>query len=254
MGLKQIKLPKFLGKLYNLLNDNKYSKEIHWSINGDSFIIDNFHNFCYNIMPNVFGLNLFSSFHHQLNCYGFTKINEKEYYNKNFMKDNKNLLFNIKRNKKDKNRINSKDYLTIKNFQNKISKINFRRSQLENEFDFFKTKNEILLNENLFLRNKLIEAQNKQKDLGYIFFYLVESLYPEFSLMKDKCLDFINSSKNKLSSDEESFNIIKNNNISNDVCFPKIKQLKALNSDSQTSENSTHNTKNQEEFSFLDVD
>ena len=110
MRLKQLKISKFLSKLYDLLNDKKYNDDINWNKNGTSFIIKNYHNFCYNIMPKIFGLNLFSSFHHQLNCYGFTKINVHEYFNKFFKKDNKNLLLNIKRrrknNLKEKNRIN----------------------------------------------------------------------------------------------------------------------------------------------------
>ena len=101
MGLKQLKISKFLSKLYDLINDKKYSDDINWNKNGTSFIIKNYHNFCYNIMPKIFGLNLFSSFHHQLNCYGFTKINVHEYFNKFFKKDNKNLLLNIKRRRKN---------------------------------------------------------------------------------------------------------------------------------------------------------
>ena len=86
MGLGRIKISNFLNKLYDLLGNKKYFNDIHWSQDGNSFIIQNFQNFCYNIMPKVFGLKLFSSFHHQLNCYGFYKIKEQEYYNKTIRK------------------------------------------------------------------------------------------------------------------------------------------------------------------------
>ena len=69
MGLGKIKISNFLNKLYDLINDKKYINDIHWSKDGDSFIIKNLDNFCYNIMPKIFNLKLFSSFHHQLNCY-----------------------------------------------------------------------------------------------------------------------------------------------------------------------------------------
>ena len=102
MGLKEIKISQFLIKLYDLINNEKYNNDITWNKDGTSFIIKNFHNFCYNIMPKIFGLNLFSSFHHQLNCYGFIKINTHEYYNKYFSKNNRSMLINIKRRKKKK--------------------------------------------------------------------------------------------------------------------------------------------------------
>ena len=100
MGLERIRKSNFLNKLYELISNKDYIIDIHWSQDGNSFIIQNFQNFCYNIMPKVFGLKLFSSFHHQLNCYGFVKIKEQEYYNKNFTRNNRKLLLNIKRKKK----------------------------------------------------------------------------------------------------------------------------------------------------------
>ena len=272
MGLKQLKISKFLSKLYNLLNDKKYNDDINWNKNGTSFIIKNYHNFCYNIMPKIFGLNLFSSFHHQLNCYGFTKINVHEYFNKFFKKDNKNLLLNIKRrrknNLKEKNRINlNRNNNNINNNDNilylleriqyKLNIIKYRRKNVEEKLYSMQKKQEYLINENAFLRQKLLEAQTKQKDLGYIFFSMVENLYPEFSLIKKQCLYFINSEAtisltnsntdniNIKNIEENNVNSINNNNnlISKPYNMYKI--------DSGISMCNTQDTKTQEELDYF---
>ena len=272
MGLKQLKISKFLSKLYDLINDKKYSDDINWNKNGTSFIIKNYHNFCYNIMPKIFGLNLFSSFHHQLNCYGFTKINVHEYFNKFFKKDNKNLLLNIKRrrknNLKEKNRINlNRNNNNINNNDNilylleriqyKLNIIKYRRKNVEEKLYSMQKKQEYLINENAFLRQKLLEAQTKQKDLGYIFFSMVENLYPEFSLIKKQCLYFINSEAtisltnsntdniNIKNIEENNVNSINNNNnlISKEYNLYKI--------DSGISMCNTQDTKTQEDLDYF---
>ena len=272
MGLKQLKISKFLSKLYNLLNDKKYNDDINWNKNGTSFIIKNYHNFCYNIMPKIFGLNLFSSFHHQLNCYGFTKINVHEYFNKFFKKDNKNLLLNIKRRRKNNlkeknkinlnrnnNNINNNDNILylLERIQYKLNIIKYRRKNVEEKLYSMQKKQEYLINENAFLRQKLLEAQTKQKDLGYIFFSMVENLYPEFSLIKKQCLYFINSEStisltnsntdniNIKNIEENNVNSINNNNnlISKEYNLYKI--------DSGISMCNTQDTKTQEDLDYF---
>lgn len=272
MGLKQLKISKFLSKLYNLLNDKKYNDDINWNKNGTSFIIKNYHNFCYNIMPKIFGLNLFSSFHHQLNCYGFTKINVHEYFNKFFKKDNKNLLLNIKRrrknNLKEKNRINlNRNNNNINNNDNilylleriqyKLNIIKYRRKNVEEKLYSMQKKQEYLINENAFLRQKLLEAQTKQKDLGYIFFSMVENLYPEFSLIKKQCLYFINSEAtiSLTNSNTDNINIknIEENNVNsinnNNNLISKENNLYKI--DSGISMCNTQDTKTQEDLDYF---
>ena len=273
MGLKQLKISKFLSKLYNLLNDKKYNDDINWNKNGTSFIIKNYHNFCYNIMPKIFGLNLFSSFHHQLNCYGFTKINVHEYFNKFFKKDNKNLLLNIKRrrknNLKEKNRINlNRNNNNINNNDNilylleriqyKLNIIKYRRKNVEEKLYSMQKKQEYLINENAFLRQKLLEAQTKQKDLGYIFFSMVENLYPEFSLIKKQCLYFINSEATISLTNSNTDNInIKNieennvNSINNNNNNLISKEYNLYKIDSGISLCNTQDTKTQEDLDYF---
>jgi len=271
MGLKQLKISKFLSKLYDLLNDKNYNDDISWNKNGTSFIIKNYQNFCYNIMPKIFGLNLFSSFHHQLNCYGFTKINVHEYFNKFFKKDNKNLLSNIKRRRKKKlnennkidlnrNNNNSNDnnniLYSLENIHNKLNNIKYRRNNVEQKLYSMQKTQEYLINENAFLKQKLLEAQTKQKDLGYIFFSMVENLYPEFSIIKKQCLYFINSdttvsltnsntnNKNINNIEENKINSINNNNL-----FSKENNIYKM--DSGVSMCNTQDTKTQEDLDYF---
>jgi len=271
MGLKQLKISKFLSKLYDLLNDKNYNDDISWNKNGTSFIIKNYQNFCYNIMPKIFGLNLFSSFHHQLNCYGFTKINVHEYFNKFFKKDNKNLLSNIKRKRKKKlnennkidlnrNNNNSNDnnniLYSLENIHNKLNNIKYRRNNVEQKLYSMQKTQEYLINENAFLKQKLLEAQTKQKDLGYIFFSMVENLYPEFSIIKKQCLYFINSdttvsltnsntnNKNINNIEENKINSINNNNL-----FSKENNIYKM--DSGVSMCNTQDTKTQEDLDYF---
>ena len=190
MGLERIRKSNFLIKLYELINNKNYNNDIHWSQDGNSFIIENFQNFCYNIMPKVFGLKLFSSFHHQLNCYGFVKIKEQEYYNKNFTKNNRKLLLNIKRKKKRNKKIvdvfdsdNSINFIEKIEYQIKIEKN--KREQLENSLFLIQKRREYLINENKFLKNKLCESQIKQQDLCYIFFQWLKICFLNFHILKN---------------------------------------------------------------------
>ena len=245
MGLERIKKSNFVYKLYDLINDKNYINDIHWSQDGNSFIIKNFENFCYNIMPKVFGLKLFSSFHHQLNCYGFIKINEQEYYNKNFIRNNRKLLLKIKRKKKKKLGENINN--NIKNIEIKINAIKNKRQQLENKLFLIQKKQEYLINENKFLKNKLYETQTKKKDLGYIFFSMVENLFPEFSLLKKQCLYFINSNSVTINNSENnSFENINNN---------FLKKNNSYKIDSGISLCNTQYSKNVEEYdNYMDVE
>ena len=248
MGLGKIKVSNFLNKLYDLINDKKYINDIHWSKDGDSFIIKNFDNFCYNIMPKIFNLKLFSSFHHQLNCYGFIKINQQEYYNKNFRKNNRQLLINIKR-KKRKKLLGNNPNNVIKNIEMKINIMKNKKKKLENSLYLIQKKQEYLINENQFLKNKLFESQTKKKDLCYIFFSMVENLFPEFSFIKKQCLYFINSNsvsisniENNSSENLNNYLLTKNNNNSYKI-------------DSGISLCNTQDTKNGEDYdNFMDVE
>ena len=198
-------------------------------------------------MPKIFHYKLFSSFHHQLNCYGFIKINEQEYYNKNFKKNDRNLLIKIKRKKRKKLSENNTNNV-IKNIEIKINMMKIKRQKLENDLYLIQNRQEYLINENKFLKNKLYESQTKKKDLCYIFFSMVENLFPEFSLIKKQCLYFINSNSVSISN-------IENNSIENINNYFLKKNNNTYKIDSGISLCNTQDTKNREEYdNFMDVE
>ncbi len=205
-------------------------------------------------MPKIFGLQLFSSFHHQLNCYGFNKIDKYEYYNKYFIRDHKDLLTKIKRRKK-KNKLEDDDKLiySINHIQYQINNINNRRNNLEKKYYLMQKKQEYLINENKFLRNKLYELQTKQQDLGYIFFSIVEFLIPEFSLIKNQCLYLINSNPLSISNNENKE--VNNDNINFNSNISNLKEYNMDKINSGISLCNTQDTKTQEENdNYIDVE
>ncbi|XP_069091499.1 heat shock factor protein 2-like isoform X1 [Pleurodeles waltl] len=71
-------VPKFLTKIWALVEDPKTNDFICWSQDGNSFIVLNEENFAKNILPKHFKHNNMASFVRQLNWYGFRKVMQDE--------------------------------------------------------------------------------------------------------------------------------------------------------------------------------
>nr|XP_006009648.1 PREDICTED: heat shock factor protein 2-like [Latimeria chalumnae] len=67
-------VPKFLTKLWDLVEDPKTNDFICWSQDGQSFIVLNEESFAKKILPRHFKHNNMASFVRQLNWYGFRKV------------------------------------------------------------------------------------------------------------------------------------------------------------------------------------
>ena len=144
MVLRKNKIPFFLLKLYNILNNDIYNDSIQWSFTCGAFIIKNFETFCYIIMPKMFGYSLFSSFHRRLNSYGFIKINENEFYNKYFIKGNKKSLLKIKRKSDLKKK--------LKKLSSELMLCNKKSTQTEEKLNLLIEKHKQLINENIIIK------------------------------------------------------------------------------------------------------
>ncbi|XP_077001180.1 heat shock factor protein 3-like [Tamandua tetradactyla] len=103
-------VPRFLTKLWTLVNDPMTDDVIGWSENGQSFYIVDEQTFAKELLPKYFKHNNTSSFVRQLNMYGFRKVialenemtgQEKkvamEFQHQFFRKGETNLLEQIKR-------------------------------------------------------------------------------------------------------------------------------------------------------------
>ncbi|KAF7295127.1 Transcriptional factor [Mycena indigotica] len=107
------RIPAFLNKLHEMVNDPKTNHLIEWAPDGDSFYVYNQEQFARDVLPHWFKHQNFASFVRQLNMYGFHKVPhlqqgvlkgdaDTEYWNfehANFRRDQPDLLCLIQRKK-----------------------------------------------------------------------------------------------------------------------------------------------------------
>ncbi|KAJ6500370.1 transcription factor Hsf1 [Mycena sanguinolenta] len=107
------RIPAFLDKLYEMVNDPETNELIKWSDSGDSFYVYDQVTFARELLPHWFKHQNFASFVRQLNMYGFHKIPHlqqgvlkskagSEHWNfvhPNFRRDQHDLLCYIQRKK-----------------------------------------------------------------------------------------------------------------------------------------------------------
>ena len=191
-SINESKSDKFLLKLYEILNNNEYSKIIHWSLNGSFIVITNIHALSQKILPIYFNHQNYSSFVRQLNMYNFHKIrtnpnnNEQYFIHESFNKSK--TLKEIKSFKRKTKRDGEKN-LKCLFFQGEDSKIKYtildkkkeERNKLYENIDLIETdekkveKFENIIKEGnlnydlqkkmlLFLLNKSKENIDKQKE------------------------------------------------------------------------------------------
>ena len=191
-SINESKSDKFLLKLYEILNNNEYSKIIHWSQNGSFIVITNIHALSQKILPIYFNHQNYSSFVRQLNMYNFHKIrtnpnnNEQYFIHESFNKSK--TLKEIKSFKRKTKRDGEKN-LKCLFFQGEDSKIKYtildkkkeERNKLYENIDLIETdekkveKFENIIKEGnlnydlqkkmlLFLLNKSKENIDKQKE------------------------------------------------------------------------------------------
>uniref|UniRef100_A0A915DAI8 HSF-type DNA-binding domain-containing protein n=1 Tax=Ditylenchus dipsaci TaxID=166011 RepID=A0A915DAI8_9BILA len=106
------KIPLFLIKLWNIVEDPSYYDVIRWDESGYSFHITDPYSFCRNVLPQYFKHNNLNSLIRQLNMYGFRKMtpiertslaraesdqDHLEFSHAYFVRDHPELLLNIKR-------------------------------------------------------------------------------------------------------------------------------------------------------------
>jgi Heat shock transcription factor len=95
----------FLENLVCILDQNTYSDIISWSEDGHSFMIHNIKEFSEQVLPLHFKHKNFSSFHRQLNLYGFTRDKRtskgKCFKHSLFVRDRHDLISKIQKKSKD---------------------------------------------------------------------------------------------------------------------------------------------------------
>ncbi|PIC53337.1 hypothetical protein B9Z55_003080 [Caenorhabditis nigoni] len=74
LKVEEDKLPVFLIKLWNIVEDANLQSIVHWDESGASFHIADPYSFCRNVLPHFFKHNNLNSLIRQLNMYGFRKM------------------------------------------------------------------------------------------------------------------------------------------------------------------------------------
>jgi hypothetical protein len=123
MSLKNSGLPQFIIKLYNILDDSRYSNYIRWSVDGKSFFILDPVEFTNFVLSEHFKHSNMSSFVRQLNKYDFHKVkssessksslgnNVWEFAHRHFRRDRYDLISQISRKKASSERIGTIDLM-----------------------------------------------------------------------------------------------------------------------------------------------
>ncbi|CAD8060566.1 unnamed protein product [Paramecium sonneborni] len=152
MNTKNQRIPKFVTKLIEILDNQSYSEIISFDQKGDGIVIHQQELFETQILLNYFKHNHIDSFTRQMNNYGFKRVKNQqgkyEFKNPIFQKNNKNLIHMVMKKKQEKIQMISQ-FLALKSELNQFSK------ELD-QFNFFASSYQQS-------QSILTESQNKVK-------------------------------------------------------------------------------------------
>ncbi|KAI6229020.1 Heat shock factor protein 1 [Aphelenchoides fujianensis] len=161
------KIPLFLVKLWNIVEDPAYYDTIRWDESGYSFHILDPYTFCRNVLPQYFKHNNMNSLIRQLNMYGFRKMtpiertslaraesdqDHLEFSHPCFVRDHPELLVNIKRKAPTTRQqgtdgtvnVPSKD---LSNVFEELHRLRERQKEMENKMNDLTRENEVVWQE-----------------------------------------------------------------------------------------------------------
>ncbi|KAJ7172727.1 transcription factor Hsf1 [Mycena filopes] len=178
------RVPAFLNKLYEMVNDEKTNHLIQWSTSGDTFLVFDQERFAREVLPHWFKHQNFASFVRQLNMYGFHKIphlqqgvlkgtTDADHWNfihEKFRRDQPDLLHFIQRKKGPPAAeeldsastipANNAQVLDIQSIVNGITAIKRHQTTISAELSELKRNNELLWQESQAARSR----HQKQQD------------------------------------------------------------------------------------------
>lgn len=108
-SIQEKSVPKFLRKVFHILEENKHSEYVSWSHDGEAIVIKKPIEFAEKVLPCFFKHNNLASFVRQLNMYNFKKKKnyhyDHAYGHESFQKGKIELLRNIQRKTGENNQI-----------------------------------------------------------------------------------------------------------------------------------------------------
>ncbi|KAM0792704.1 hypothetical protein ACM66B_002484 [Microbotryomycetes sp. NB124-2] len=161
-------VPAFLNKLYAMVNDRDTDHLIHWSDDGDSFIVTSADNFSKDVLPRYFKHSNFGSFVRQCNMYGFHKVPNLqqgvlqhddsaellEFSNPNFLRGQPDMLCLIKRQKGSQNASTTETSLDLPTLLTDLAAIRKHQTALSAELKDLQTTNHALWQEAIQSRER----------------------------------------------------------------------------------------------------
>ncbi|KAI9482524.1 hypothetical protein BDB00DRAFT_775412 [Zychaea mexicana] len=162
----QRNVPAFLNKLYSMVNDPTTDNLIHWSKDGNSFIVEGHEQFAKSVLPRFYKHNTFASFVRQLNMYDFHKVphlqqgvlisdakHERwEFSNPNFQRSRPEMLVLVTR-KRNRERGDEED-VSLATLVKDITAIRKHQTSISSELHTMQRDNAVLWEESLTAREK----------------------------------------------------------------------------------------------------
>uniref|UniRef100_A0A915Q1Y9 HSF-type DNA-binding domain-containing protein n=1 Tax=Setaria digitata TaxID=48799 RepID=A0A915Q1Y9_9BILA len=187
------KVPMFLVKMWNILEDPEFQNIICWDKSGYSFHVLDPHLFCRVVLPQFFKHNNLNSLIRQLNMYGFRKMTpiEKsslarsesdqdhlEFSHPNFIQHHPELLVNIKRktpgNRNNENTSVAMAPKEISVLVDEIRQLREKQRTMENKMAHLVKENEAMWQQVSHLRNQHVKQQHVVNKLVQFLVALVQ--------------------------------------------------------------------------------
>ncbi|ORY80672.1 hypothetical protein BCR35DRAFT_291172 [Leucosporidium creatinivorum] len=166
-------VPAFLNKLFSMVNDPETDDLIHWSKDGDSFLVPSADRFAREVLPRFFKHSNFGSFVRQCNMYGFHKVpnlqqgvlknddgNELlEFSNPNFLQAQPDLLCLIRRQKARGDHTSSETALDLPSLLTDLAAIRKHQTAISADLKDLQTSNHALWQEAIQSRERHTRQQ-----------------------------------------------------------------------------------------------
>lgn len=163
--------PAFIQKMWSMVNDPENHTYIHWSDDGESFLVAHREEFMKSILPKYFKHNNFASFVRQLNMYGWHKVQDVtsgllrddrnpeevlQFKNPLFMRGREDLLDSIVRNKSGANETEAADVnqLNLQLVINELELIKMNQLAIIEDMRRMRKDNQMLWNESFSARER----------------------------------------------------------------------------------------------------
>jgi len=163
----QEKIPSFIRKTYEILEENRFPDIIDWSKDEKALVIFKPADFASQVLPLYFKHNHLTSFVRQLHMYNFHKRravgNDHIYYHELFQKNKKYLLKNIRKKKSDQNQDQSPSLQALENARRMGN--NDESATLSHENENLKKMHEDALSKINSLEQKIKELTQQNQSL-----------------------------------------------------------------------------------------